>query len=60
MIINSYLRSYKMNIITVRANNIYGPRQHIEKPYHIVVILLLIIKNSTYMERVKVKDVSYM
>ena len=31
MIINSYLRSYKMNIITVRANNIYGPRQHIEK-----------------------------
>jgi UDP-glucose 4,6-dehydratase len=31
MIINSYLRSYKMNIITVRANNIYGSRQHIEK-----------------------------
>lgn len=31
MIINSYIRAYNMNIMTVRANNIYGIRQHIEK-----------------------------
>ena len=49
-----------MNIITVRANNIYGPRQHIEKPIPHCCYSIINNKNSTYMERVKVKDVSYM
>lgn len=41
MIINSYINAYKMNIVTVRANNIYGTRQHIEKliPHCIFSIL---------------------
>lgn len=31
MIVNSYKKSFKMNILTVRPNNIYGTRQHWEK-----------------------------
>lgn len=31
MIVNSYNHSYKLNVITVRANNIYGARQYPEK-----------------------------
>ncbi len=31
MMVNAYKKSYKMNIITVRANNIYGTRQYPEK-----------------------------
>lgn len=31
MIVNSYNHSYKLNVITVRANNIYGIRQYPEK-----------------------------
>ena len=31
MMVNAYNKSYKMNIITVRANNIYGTRQYPEK-----------------------------
>ena len=31
MMVNAYKKSYKMNIITVRANNIYGIRQYPEK-----------------------------
>jgi dTDP-glucose 4,6-dehydratase len=31
MLVNSYIHSYKMPIITIRANNIYGTRQYPEK-----------------------------
>ena len=31
MLVNSYIHSYKMPIITIRANNIYGIRQYPEK-----------------------------
>ena len=31
MIVNSYVRSFKMPIVSVRANNIYGIRQYPEK-----------------------------
>ena len=31
MIVNSYVRSFKMPIVTVRSNNIYGTRQYPEK-----------------------------
>jgi UDP-glucose 4,6-dehydratase len=31
MIVNSYVRSFKMPIVSVRANNIYGTRQYPEK-----------------------------
>tara|TARA_B100001175_G_C19478592_1_gene625802 strand:+ start:767 stop:1723 length:957 start_codon:yes stop_codon:yes gene_type:complete len=31
MMVNAYKKSYKLNIITVRANNIYGTRQYPEK-----------------------------
>ena len=31
MMVNAYKKSYKLNIITVRANNIYGIRQYPEK-----------------------------
>ena len=31
MIVNSYNHSYKLNVITIRANNIYGTRQYPEK-----------------------------
>ena len=31
MIVNAYKRSYNLNIVTVRANNIYGTRQFPEK-----------------------------
>ena len=31
MIVNAYKKSYKLNIITIRANNIYGTRQYPEK-----------------------------
>ena len=31
MIINGYIHSYKLPIIIIRANNIFGTRQHPEK-----------------------------
>ncbi len=31
MIVNGYIHSYKLPVITVRANNIFGTRQHPEK-----------------------------
>ena len=31
MMVNAYKKSYKLNIITIRANNIYGIRQYPEK-----------------------------
>jgi len=31
MIVNSYIDSYKMNIKTIRSNNVYGPNQFPEK-----------------------------
>jgi len=31
MMVNAYKKSYKLNIVTVRANNIYGIRQYPEK-----------------------------
>ena len=31
MMVNAYKMSYKLNINTVRANNIYGSRQYPEK-----------------------------
>lgn len=31
MMVNAYKKSYKLNIITIRANNIYGTRQYPEK-----------------------------
>ena len=31
MIINGYIHSYKMPVIIIRANNIFGTRQHPEK-----------------------------
>ena len=31
MYVNSYIKSYNLNIIITRCNNVYGPNQHIEK-----------------------------
>ena len=31
MIVQSYIDSYKMNIKTIRCNNVYGPNQYLEK-----------------------------
>ena len=31
MIVNGYIHSYKLPVIIVRANNIFGTRQHPEK-----------------------------
>ena len=31
MMVNAYNKSYKLNVITIRANNIYGARQYPEK-----------------------------
>ena len=31
LLINSYIKSYNINIIIVRCNNVYGPNQHNEK-----------------------------
>ena len=31
MIVQSYIDSYKMNIKTIRCNNVYGPNQYPEK-----------------------------
>ena len=31
MMVNAYKKSYKLNITTIRANNIYGTRQYPEK-----------------------------
>lgn len=47
MIVNGYLRSFKMPIVTVRANNIFGTRQFPEKIIPKFALLLLTGKSLT-------------
>jgi len=47
MIVNSYVRSFKMPIVSVRANNIYGIRQYPEKIIPRFILLGLTGQNFT-------------
>ena len=59
MIVNGYIHSYKLPIIIIRANNIFGTRQHPEKLLSGSCWSLIKKKNFKYMERVNKKDLFY-
>ena len=60
MIINGYIHSYKLPVIIIRANNIFGTRQHPEKLLPGSCWSLIKKKNLQFMEKEIKKDLSYM
>ena len=56
MIVNGYIHSYNLPVIIVRANNIFGTRQHPEKLISGCCWSFIKIENLQYMEKVFKKE----